>query len=336
MAPSPFGHETRLRVIEEYFAEAGVLTTDDAWQHVYRLLLWIDPTNGLVHAYESDKCQPGKHWYQRALRVTAQVSKDLGVPQATLRQALDVLFRACLSELERHEGSKKAKAALADEMEADDPDPTGLVAIVGRLLPEGHDGLAPKIAEAARKYLSVENKRKNILGEGFEDVLGVLLGRVAHVPQDRMKLRARLSELPGFRTPSSKRKEKRPDISIFEEGARTELLISTKWSVRADREDQFADEYLFYRDHLVQARPPETVLVTNEFDRARLISAVESPRFRFDRVVHVRPELLEVAYGNDLGDLSAIIRQRKLISLADFLREMTSRFAGSAVAAARS
>ncbi len=91
--------------------------------------------------------------------------------------------------------------------------------------------------------------------------------------------------------------------------------------------DQLADEYQFYIDHQVQDRTPEKVLITNEFDRARLASAVESPRFRFDRVVHIRPALLETAYGQDIGELGPIIRQRKLISLADFLKELQSRFA---------
>ncbi|MDQ2912905.1 MAG: hypothetical protein M3T56_06580 [Chloroflexota bacterium] len=67
--------------------------------------------------------------------------------------------------------------------------------------------------------------------------------------------------------------------------------------------------------------------MTNEFDRARLASSVDSPRFRFDRVVHVHPELLATAYGTDLDDLTRIIRQRKIVSLGDFLAEVTSRFA---------
>jgi len=44
---------------------------------------------------------------------------------------------------------------------------------------------------------------------------------------------------------------------------------------------------------------------------------MESPRFRFDRIVHIQPALLVTAYGRELGELGPIIRQRKLISLAD-------------------
>lgn len=69
------------------------------------------------------------------------------------------------------------------------------------------------------------------------------------------------------------------------------------------------------------------MLITNEFDGARLASAVESPRSWFDRVVHIQPALRATAFGQDLGELGPINRQRKLISLADLLKELRSRFA---------
>lgn len=294
------------------------MTPENSWKAVYRLLLWIDPTNGLVHAYESDKCQPGKHWHQRAVRVTQAVADALGVAVRDLRPTIDVLFRESMLDLTSRSG---ADLGAVEQLEVEDP--SGLVAVVEQFLSPDQRPLAIRIAEAARKHLSIENKRKNVLGEGFEDVLSILITRVAGLPKDRMRLRARLSDLPGYRAPASRRKEKRPDVAIVESG-RTRMLVSSKWSVRADREDQFADEYQFYRDHQEQARPPETVLITNEFDRARLVSAIESPRFRFDRVVHIQPELLHAAYEKDLGDLAPIMRQKKLISLAEFLGELGS------------
>ncbi|MGH3773789.1 MAG: hypothetical protein ACRDRW_20765, partial [Pseudonocardiaceae bacterium] len=66
-----FGAENRARLLGEYFttvvASSGELTAGSAWQHVYRLLLWIDRTTNLAHCYESDKCQPGRPWYARSL-----------------------------------------------------------------------------------------------------------------------------------------------------------------------------------------------------------------------------------------------------------------------------
>ena len=55
-----FGEENRRRLLDRYFSHSGVVETPTAWEHVYRLLLWIDPTIGLAHCYESDKCRPGR------------------------------------------------------------------------------------------------------------------------------------------------------------------------------------------------------------------------------------------------------------------------------------
>src|SRR4051812_11636599 len=57
-----FGAKNRARLIDLYFAERA-RTHAPSFEHVYRLLLWIDQTTGLAHCYESDKSQPGKNWY---------------------------------------------------------------------------------------------------------------------------------------------------------------------------------------------------------------------------------------------------------------------------------
>ena len=59
-----FGAENRNRLIDLYFQTSGreEVIPATAWRHVYRLLLWSDPTTGLAHCYESDKSQPGKAW----------------------------------------------------------------------------------------------------------------------------------------------------------------------------------------------------------------------------------------------------------------------------------
>jgi hypothetical protein len=319
-----------MRVIEQYLAKTPEpLDAGSAWRHVYRLLAWIDPTTGLVHVYESDKTQPGRTWHARALRATTYIAEQLGVPRTGLREAIDVLFKASIGELARRDGLRVAEASVPYASTEAEEDPSGVVALIEKHLEgaEAHSR-AQAIATEVRRHIAVENKRKNIIGEGFEDVVGVLLQRVARLPPERLHFRARLSDLPGFRAPSSRRKEKRPDVAVVTPGQRTDYLISTKWSVRADREDQFADEYQFYADQLAQKSAPEKILITNEFDRARLVSAVESPRFRFDRVVHIEPALLQAAYGEgEIAELSRILRQRKLISLREFLEEMNDRFA---------
>ena len=60
-----FGAENRARLLARYFNDAGDISIENAWQHVYRLLLWIDRTTALAHCYESDKAQPGRAWYAR-------------------------------------------------------------------------------------------------------------------------------------------------------------------------------------------------------------------------------------------------------------------------------
>src|ERR1700726_2289821 len=101
MKPSPtksavleraFGADSRRELIDEYFSEAGEVTAENAWQHVYRLLLWTDRTTGLAHCYESDKAQPGRPWYARTLAFHAWAAKALGTTPAGLSAEIDRLF----------------------------------------------------------------------------------------------------------------------------------------------------------------------------------------------------------------------------------------------------
>lgn len=68
---------------------------------MYRLLLWVDRTIGLAHCYESDKCQPGKPWYARALAFHDWLSDQLGVAPADVGVHIDWLFRTAADELAR-------------------------------------------------------------------------------------------------------------------------------------------------------------------------------------------------------------------------------------------
>jgi hypothetical protein len=62
-----FGAENRARLLARYVDDHPLVTSANAWQHIYRLLLWIDRTTALAHCYESDKAQPGRAWYGRSL-----------------------------------------------------------------------------------------------------------------------------------------------------------------------------------------------------------------------------------------------------------------------------
>src|SRR5207247_1007121 len=95
-----------------------------------------------------------------------------------------------------------------------------------------------RFTQRVRTHFSQENKRKNLVGEGFEDVLAFIITRLHGA--DRLDIQARrlLSRLPGFREPPGSGKEKRVDVSIIAP-SQERTLISAKWSVRADREEQF-------------------------------------------------------------------------------------------------
>ncbi|MGH8534041.1 MAG: hypothetical protein ACREV1_15310, partial [Gammaproteobacteria bacterium] len=82
-----FGAENRARLLARYFDAAQTITSVNAWQHVYRLLLWIDRTTALAHCYESDKAQPGRAWYARSLAFHAWVSNALNVSPADLGES---------------------------------------------------------------------------------------------------------------------------------------------------------------------------------------------------------------------------------------------------------
>ncbi len=94
-----FGSENRARLLARYFSEAGAVNTANAWQHIYRLLLWIDKTTALAHCYESDKAQPGRPWYARSLAFHDWVSRSLDVSPSDLGENIDWLFREAIKDL---------------------------------------------------------------------------------------------------------------------------------------------------------------------------------------------------------------------------------------------
>src|SRR6202023_929424 len=70
----------------------------------------------------------------------------------------------------------------------------------------------------SRDFFTLGNKRKNALGEGFEDLLYLLLRRVSKVPEEHISLRKSVSELPGFRRAPARRvdgrRERQPHPDI--------------------------------------------------------------------------------------------------------------------------
>ena len=260
-----------MRVLEEYLAGAGAITPENAWQHVYRCLLWIDEAAHLAHIYDSNHMQRGGVFRARAVTFTNILCERLGVRRKELHGAIDYLFRGCVEEWRR----------TRTEPEVDPETESELIGAMAELLRseslsgERADVLARRIEAVSRDFFTVGNKRKNALGEGFEDLLFLLLRRVPKVPASKIALRTPVTKLAGFRkTPpprqgTRKDRQPAPDIAIHE-GSVTHLITTAKWSMRQDRETQFQSEFSAFQRYKIQSTELTYALLTNEFDVARL------------------------------------------------------------------
>jgi len=335
-----FGEESRRQLLTEYFLPFETVAPEDAWKHAYRLLLWIDRTTGLAHCYESDKSQPGRPWYARSLAFHDWLSKELEADAGKLNEKLDWLFIRGFERLARTLVSQNARRAVIAEQQrakyAGFPRPgqdrefellilEELKAWISKVPPPD---VMLQLTQRARAYFSQENKRKNLLGEGFEDVLAFLLERLPGAAKLKIKARPLLHELPGFRSPPKREKPRTVDLAILGPGKRRTLL-TVKWSIRADREEQFGVDFDAYARLDEAGEDFHYVLVTNEFDAARLAAACERRRQNaklFTAVVHVNPQGPLAAYGTE-GRGSALnlpkhVKSGRLMSLEAWLRTL--------------
>jgi hypothetical protein len=357
---SPFGKEARVQILRAHFEQAAPVTPGTAWKFVYQELLWIDGSTGLAHLYESDKAQQGRRWYRRSLVFTRMLCERFGnISTEELRQQIDRLFRACLEQLvksnHRPDDAPELAAAL-DTLDLavtpDQPTPIAdsaphvyvpdadLVAEFARLLtleaglqPDAAARMATRLVARARLYFTVERKRQNVLGEGFEDLLQLLMVQVGHVPADHILIRTRANKLPGFQKESKRARLESPDIAIVQNN-RTALVASVKWSLRHDRQKQLSDELDCYAELLSQDTFPQYVLITNEYDPGRLINAAGLVRsrggvdLRVDYIYHVNVELLlGVLQDHErVKDLIPLVQSGRIRSLAHFLSDLSAKY----------
>lgn len=330
-----FGAENRSRLLGQYFEGAGTVTSANAWQHIYRLLLWIDRTTALAHCYESDKAQPGRPWYARSLAFHDWVSTALGVSPAELAGRIDWLFREAIKDLARR--ALSIRTTVYEEQRAPYkgrgfPEPgedAELVEIVKEALGAWMTKSPPEEAfrDLTRRlnvYMTQENKRRNLVGEGFEDVIAAVIGRLPYAKNIQIRSRAPLHDLPGFHKPAPNEKAKKVDVALIR--GKERILISAKWSIRADREEQFQSDFEAYARLESLGKDFGYTLITNEFDAARLKAACERRKQNaalFTNVVHINPDAVLATYGNATqGSVSEVrehVKRGRLMSLQHWL-----------------
>ena len=331
---TPFGKATRMRVLQQYFAQAGDVNSENAWEHVYRCLLWMNHGAGLAHVYDSNHMQPGGVFHSRAVRFTELLCRHWKITKKELPDQIDVLFKGCVSEL------KQRNAEISPVIDAQ-MDSELVLAIEAELFAEGITepralAVARKIEGLSNDFFTIGNKRKNALGEGFEDLLLILLQRVSRIPADKLKLRTPVSQMPGFRRAPPRQKgekrkrEPRPDIAIVENNI-THVITTAKWSMRQDRETQFQSEYSSLQTNKVQSTELTYALITNEFDIARLKNVASAMPggaggYIFHTIYHVCLPLLRETHGERFEDIEPWVGTGKLKSLSDFLTEMYGRY----------
>lgn len=358
-----FGKATRVRLIREHLQGREPVTPATAWQFIYEELLWIDISTGLAHLYESDKAQPGRPWYRRTVLFTDLLCKKFGnLTRYELRNRIDKLFRSIITEIQNDQIANNAteerivrvltdtqvpdqvidqiveaaESTMHGEAEENLTDEelvaefTQIIITKTQVPPDQAEQLANTLVKRARFYFKVGNKRQNVLGEGFEDLLQILMISVAQLPAQRIIMRTRANKLPGFKSQSNRAREEAPDIAIVSD-THTHLLASVKWSIRHDRQKQFSDELNSYGELLDQAQRPQYVIITNEYDPGRLqfICTIEPHQgFQVDQVYHINPELLlDVLADHDRIDaIRELVSTGKIRSIEDFLNDVSSKY----------
>jgi hypothetical protein len=352
---TPFGEKNRRRLIKEYFSEFGAPTAATAWEHVYGLLLWVDRTTGLAHCYESDKCQPGRSWYARSLAFHDWLSRTFQATPLELGKRLDWLFQKALEDYikalaKEHQGQRekgeRQRAVYAGQdfpLPGADPEVERIIseALTPYFTEPPPENLFGVVAERLREYWKQENKRKNLLGEGFEDVLAAVVMAVCGT-NILARTRTSIAEVNGFRTLGAKDKATKVDVIVEHPRWARPTLINVKWSIRADREDQLWDDFKEYVRFDGDQRGFDHYLITNEFDPARLNAVCdrrEANNFIFKNVVHINTDGVLAAYGSTAQVTSKVkpardssierVRQQvkdgRLISLSKWLQALVEK-----------
>lgn len=336
-----FGAANRSRLIDQFLS----VSEDEPWKAVYKLILWIDKTTGLAHCYESDKCQPGKNWHERALRFHDWLASAFGASPTSVGEQLDWLFRHVaddyahfmVQEYQRRMAKAVTQRASYEGRGFPEPgDDPGIVTIIRevlglQLVGEPSHEQWRELTSRIRDLIALENKRKNIVGEGFEDVLAAVMRRAAPAGALHVHPRRLLHDIPGFANRRQGEKPSKVDLAIVRAADDRRILVTAKWSTRADREEQFRADFTKYLNAQSENGTFDYVMVTNEFDPARLKRACElsaGNSHMLSKVVHICPDALRAVYGahaeSTMGQVLHYIDTGRIMGLDEWIASVVT------------
>ena len=152
---------------------------------------------GLAHIYDFNHMQAGGVFHGRAVQFTDLLCAHWKITRKELPAQIDHLFKGCVAELRRR--NVRPEGELDAETESELISAIESVLEAGGIAEPKALAVARRIEGLSRDFFTIGNKRKNALGEGFEDLLWILLQRVCRIPTDKIKLRTPVSHMPGFR-----------------------------------------------------------------------------------------------------------------------------------------
>ncbi|MGC9952631.1 MAG: hypothetical protein ABSF64_40375 [Bryobacteraceae bacterium] len=267
------------------------------------------------------------------------ISSALGVTPLKLGDEIDYLFRRATEDLatvalRRRDAivriAERQREPYADRQFPEPGEDRELLLLLSEALRPYLARRPPPdvwraLIQRLRQHMTHENKRKNLVGEGFEDVLASVIARVSQKEEATVHVRRWLDEVPGFHPMPRGGKRKKVDLAVVHQD-RGRTLITAKWSIRADREEQLKTDYDDYIRAEAFNRQFDYVLVTNEFDPARLKRACERLERNapmFTHVVHITTDGLQAAYGaapeRSAASVVDHIHRGHLISLSQWL-----------------
>ena len=269
----------------------------------------------------------------------------MGVPPGAVADQLDLLFRRTADDyarwsVQQYQRLLRRAAVQRTPFEGRGfPEPGEDPAIVdiirdvlgSKLAGEPSESEWRSLTRRIRELIAVENKRKNLLGEGFEDVLAAVVQGAVQGGSMQVTQRCVLQAIAGFGALRAGDKQNKVDLALVRKSDQRRTLVTAKWSIRADREKQFAAEFASYVTARSDLRPFDYVLLTNEFDPARLERACEAPTsnaYMFSHVVHISTDAVKAVYGDGseatMAKILRYIDDGRLISLDEWVRKLVS------------